>query len=251
MINKLKKTTLFIKIRSFYKNENEKKIYNLRKNFYKTFVNHESLVFDVGANVGNRVEVFLKLGATVVAIEPQEFCRKILGIKFGKKIKLVPYGVGEVEEEKTMYISNSNTISSFSKEWIDEVKKNRFKNEEWNKTETIKVTTLEKLIIKHGKPSFIKIDVEGYELQALKGLEQAVQTISFEYTVPEQITNAHSCVEYLNGLSKYYHFNYSTGETMILVLDDFVSFEQFNNTILNSNEFIKSSNGDIYAKIIE
>lgn len=249
MINKVKKTYFFLKIRSLYKNSQEKELFALRKNFYSKFLKNGVLVFDVGANTGNRVEVFLALGAAVIAVEPQEFCRKVLKAKFGKKITVVPFGLGEVEEEKTMYISNSNTISSFSKEWIDEVKKDRFKNEEWNKTETIRLTTLDKLIEKHGKPHFIKIDVEGFELQVLKGLSQVVQTISFEYTVPEQLSRAVSCVEHLNSLSQHYLYNYSTGESMDYVLDNFVDFVCFKNTILNSDKFIKSGNGDIYAKI--
>ena len=39
------------------------------KSFYSHFIGKGDLCFDVGANLGNRAEVFLALGATVVAIE--------------------------------------------------------------------------------------------------------------------------------------------------------------------------------------
>jgi hypothetical protein len=47
--------------------------YDQRQNerdFYRRFIRPGDLVFDVGANVGKRSAVFLDLGATVVAIEP-------------------------------------------------------------------------------------------------------------------------------------------------------------------------------------
>jgi len=52
-------------------------------NFYSQFITKDSLVFGVGTNIGNRVKIFLKLGANVVAIEPQEECIKVLQSSFG------------------------------------------------------------------------------------------------------------------------------------------------------------------------
>src|SRR4249920_1319317 len=40
------------------------------RRFYSQFIGRRSLCFDVGANVGTRAEIFLSLGATVVAVEP-------------------------------------------------------------------------------------------------------------------------------------------------------------------------------------
>jgi len=247
-MNFIKNTTPYIKLRSLYKNEREKKYFTLRKKFYGSFLQKNDLVFDVGANIGNRVEAFLSIGAKVVAIEPQKDCRRILNIKFGNKITIVPEGLGDKEEIKTLYIADSNTISSFSKEWIDDVKKDRFADENWNKTEKIKLTTLEKLISKYGKPKFIKIDVEGFELMVLKGLKQPIDYISIEYTVPEQIEQAKDCVTYLHNISNKYIFNYSLGESMKLELNEFLNYDKFVQ-LMNTEQFKNSSNGDIYAKI--
>ncbi len=38
---------------------------------YRRFVNRGDLVFDIGAHVGDRVAAFRRLGAKVVAVEPQ------------------------------------------------------------------------------------------------------------------------------------------------------------------------------------
>ena len=53
------------------------------KAFYGDFIKTGNLVFDVGANYGNRVEIFVALGAKVVAIEPQLKCVKFLKKKYG------------------------------------------------------------------------------------------------------------------------------------------------------------------------
>ena len=46
--------------------------------FYSTFVSTGDLCFDIGANYGNRTKVFLRLGARVVAVEPQPSCCQVL-----------------------------------------------------------------------------------------------------------------------------------------------------------------------------
>ena len=48
------------------------------KSFYSTLIGLNGLVFDIGANVGTRVNVFLSLGLRVVAVEPQRKCVRIL-----------------------------------------------------------------------------------------------------------------------------------------------------------------------------
>ena len=97
-------------------------------------------------------------------------------------------------------------------------KQKRFKNEQWNQTEQIEITTLENVISKFGIPAFIKIDVEGFELEVLKGLKTPVKNISFEYTVPEQLNKVLECIEQVNTISSQYLYNYSIGEEMKLVL---------------------------------
>ena len=42
--------------------------------FYSNFISNGDLCFDVGANIGNRTEVFLELGAKVICVEPQQAC---------------------------------------------------------------------------------------------------------------------------------------------------------------------------------
>ena len=72
--------------------------------FYRQFIREGDLCFDVGANIGNRTEVFLKLGASVVAIEPQADCMKGLQRKFGRNanVTLLQKGLGEKPGQKEL-----------------------------------------------------------------------------------------------------------------------------------------------------
>lgn len=228
--------------------EKEIKQISKRKLFYSKFVQNNDLCFDVGANVGNRIVPLLAIGAKVVAIEPQEDCHKFLKKKFGKKIEICTKGLGEREGVKEFHIADCNTISSFSEEWINSVKDDRFKEHKWDKVVKVEMTTLDKLISKHGLPCFIKIDVEGYELEVLKGLSKPVKMISFEYTVPEQISKVIDCIEQIEKITKNIECNYCIGEDMVFVLEIWQSVEEIKKHI-HTKEFISTGFGDLYLRI--
>lgn len=225
----------------------QRQILQKRRLFYNQFVNRNDLCFDVGANIGNRVTPLLQIGARVIAIEPQESCYKILKSRFGKKIEIITKGLGENEGFQKFHISNTSTISSFSEEWINSVKDARFKEHNWDKTIEVDMTTLDELIAIYGIPAFIKIDVEGYELEVLKGLSQPIKMISFEYTVPEQTNKIVECINIVQRNSPNILCNYSTGETMKMISDEWLNVEKFFEHIQQPS-FIMSGFGDIYLK---
>ena len=68
----------------------------------------------MGANVGNRTKIFLKLGVEVVAIEPQDQCVNILNSLFGKdkQLTIIKKVLGSSVGEAELMICNANTISS-------------------------------------------------------------------------------------------------------------------------------------------
>lgn len=219
----------------------------MRVNFYKQFVEPGDLIFDVGANVGNRITPLLEIGAKVIAVDPQDYCIKVLEAKFGNRITIVKKGLGEKEEKKEFYVADATTISSFSTEWIEAVKKDRFKEFNWKATKKIQLTTMDKLISTYGLPKFVKIDVEGFELEVLKGLSQIIPIISYEYTTPEQTDKAIACLNLLNSISPRIECNYSVGESMSFELSNWKTKEEMEE-IIKSSEFISTGFGDIYIR---
>ena len=158
-------------------------------NFYINIIKSNYKCFDVGANIGTYSEVFLKLCKICIAIEPNKELINIIKknnnklIKRGK-LQLIQAGLGSVCGEKDFFISSSHTISSFSKEWVEAIRPKMFSHTKIVKTEKVQMLTLDYIIENNFMPNYIKMDIEGYELEAIKGLSQYIDIISFEYTLP-------------------------------------------------------------------
>lgn len=225
--------------------QEEDKLIPQRLAFYKQFIKEGDLCFDVGANIGNRTEVFLGLGAKVVAIEPQAECAQLLKLRFGNKINLIRMALGEREGDGVIYISETSEISSLSKGWIDSVSKSRFKNKQWNTEKRVMMSTLNKIIELYGLPKFCKIDVEGYEEEVLKGLSKPIAVISFEYTIPERLESVSNCLAQLSKIGEF-DCNYTISERTQLEFFDWVSKEELIHEINQISA--KTLFGDIYIR---
>lgn len=219
-----------------------------RFSFYSGILKKGDLVFDVGANVGNRTGIFRQIGTKVIAVEPQPECIKILNEKFPGEIVIEPVGLASKEGEMEMFIANESTISTFSSDFIDKTK-DKFKRNNWEKKLKVRITTLDNLIQKHGKPEFCKIDVEGFEPEVLRGLSTPIQKISFEYNVPQLVDNIYQIIDILDKLSPAYRYNYCIGESMQLTLSEWKNAEAFRQ-LIKTDAFLKSDFGDIYAFIV-
>ncbi len=216
---------------------------------YSQFLGSGDLVFDVGANVGNRIDVFLALGARVVAIEPQAICVSRLQARFDKNpnVSIVPKALGRAAGTAELMVSEADTISSMSSHWVDAVRSSgRFASYQWNERETVVVTSLDTLIGEFGRPAFCKIDVEGFELEVLSGLSSPVPALSFEFT-PEVLDTALASVDRLSSLGAA-EFNYSLGESMRLQLPRWTNADNLK-SILRGGD-VKQF-GDVYARFAQ
>jgi FkbM family methyltransferase len=200
------------------------------------------LVFDVGAHVGNKANVFLAQGARVVCVEPQPRCIAALRHRFGKhdRVTIVAGGLGACAGNLTLSIcSHADTISTFNEDW----KKGRFAGHVWDKQVDVDVTTLDLLVEKYGQPHYCKIDVEGFELEILRGLSRPIRFLSFEYAI-EFVSVTTGCVQRLVDLG-YRRFNVSRGESARLALTEWVSAEGLLSWLRTETDPLAW--GDVYA----
>ena len=216
---------------------------------YGGFVRRGELVFDVGAHVGDRVASFRRLGARIVAVEPQPALVRVLKLLYGRRadVAIEPVAVGRAIGATSMMINSDNpTVSTASPEFVSAARDAQgWETQRWTQSMSVQVTTLDALIGRHGLPVFIKIDVEGFEEEALQGLSCAVRALSFEFTTIQRDV-ALACIERCVALG-YVRFNAALGESQAFVHADWIGGEAIARWVAALPHAANS--GDIYAAL--
>lgn len=237
-------------IKRFFESKEKKELRKKRRDFYMQFLNADDIYFDVGANYGNRIEPIIDEDVKIVAFEPQPKCIKKLKSKFKNRITLIEKGLGSKKDTMPMFLARAHTISSLSKDFIKATQESgRFSKYKWDKQIKVEIDTLDNIIAEQGTPTFMKIDVEGFEFEVLKGLSTPVKYISCEYTVPERIDSLINCINRIVeiGGSLKTTFNYSIGESMEWAMETWITPQEMID-LVQTQEFIKTDFGDIYSK---
>jgi FkbM family methyltransferase len=216
---------------------------------YGALVRPGDLVFDVGAHVGDRIGAFRRLGARVVAVEPQPALTATLKLIHGRDraVAIEPAAVGRNTGMIDLKLNIDNpTVSTASEAFLRAADGAvGWEGQAWTRTIRVPVTTLDALIARHGMPAFIKIDVEGFEAEALIGLTRPPPALSFEFTTIQRDV-AVACLERCAALG-YGRFNAMLGESHVLVHADWVSAEAIASWL---DALPQSANsGDVYARL--
>ena len=186
---------------------------------YAQFVRPGDLVFDAGAHVGDRVAAFRRLGARVVAIEPQPALVRTLRLLYGRDdgVTIEPVALGAAAGTVELRLNIDNpTVSTASEDFVAAARgAPGWGGQAWTRRISVPLTTLDALIARHGTPSFIKLDVEGFEAAALAGLTRPVTALSFEFTLIQRAV-AHAALDRCVALG-FSGFDASLGETQTLV----------------------------------
>ncbi|ETA70812.1 FkbM family methyltransferase [Candidatus Pelagibacter ubique] len=207
-------------------------------------MNKGDLYFDIGAHLGEKSKPFIEKKIRTIMVEPLPICVKTLKRLYSKNsiVKIIPKGLGSKNTKKILSINKQMpTVSTFAKHW----KSGRFSNLTWSEKTQIQITTLDALIKKFGDPQYIKIDVEGYELNVLKGLSKKSGIISFEIT-SEFFSDAIKCLKHLKKLS-YNSFTFSIGEQKKF-FSDWSDYKTIINLIKKEIKKDKLFWADIYCK---
>jgi FkbM family methyltransferase len=220
--------------------------------FYSQFIRRGDLVFDIGANVGDRTAVFDGLGARVIAVEALPGAVEHLNQRFPDgRVKVLHYAVGEVPLRGTKRIhwptDNSKcSIASVSTEWIERAGAVYGEIMKWNEATEVPAITLDELISLYGEPRFIKIDTEGSEDTILQGLTQGVEALSFEFH-PWDMPKILRCFLVLQKC-QIYKYNFSWCESLTMTFPNWVSYDEVYDYIKRV-EGDKVLYGDIYATL--
>lgn len=174
-------------------------------------------IFDIGANVGLKTGIFLRLGARVIAVEPDPKCKDILTAKFlrwrlrPKPVTIVSAAVGRTQGTATMCVdAPGSALNTLSSKWAETLRKDGSRvgaDFEFSEKREVNVTTLDDLTAQFGQPRFVKIDVEGSELEVLAGMRRPVPLLSFEVNLPEFLMEGRRCIEMLEALAPAGTFN--------------------------------------------
>jgi FkbM family methyltransferase len=234
---------LYRPVRNAYHRLLHRERYELRRaarEFYAQFVGPGDLVFDVGANEGRYAEMYLDLGASVVAVEPQPEVASRMAVRYrSRRLKVEAVAVGSESGEAELRVGTSDTFSTLSTEWVETSRATG--QDRWRQTVRVPVATLDELIARHGRPTFLKLDVEGFEAEALKGLSVAVPRLSFEF-LPGMLHVARECLSLLAALGAY-EFNTSAEHEFGLRHEHWIDGD----TLLAEIEELTTGDAAVYA----
>jgi FkbM family methyltransferase len=215
--------------------------------FYARFVNPGDTVFDIGANLGNRTETFVALGARVVAVEPQAELAQQLRERYADNpdVTVLDCALSDSAGEAEMLISDAHTLSTMATDWPEKVKSSgRFAENSWNEKRIVKTRTLASLIEEHGAPVFCKIDVEGFEATVLAGLDRPLKACSLEFA-SERIPALGRCLDRLSSLGPV-ECNYSEGEALTMAQDDWIGAAELTAVVAKLPDELAW--GDVYIR---
>jgi len=173
-----------------FNNDNDDNIFtNGEFRFMQNNLKNCQVVFDVGANVGEWAKLALTINPKIWlhCFEPANGAfQRLVSSGFPPSVVCNNLGVGQKPEDKELFIfdDGSGTNSLYQRWGLED----GWGIKPQQRTEVIKLITLDDYCQDNNieKIDFLKIDVEGHELCALKGAdnllrEEKIKIIQFEY----------------------------------------------------------------------
>lgn len=182
-------------------NQTRNKIYKQKFNktkLLKKILPKNSIIFDIGSNIGQSVQKFNKIlpNSKIYSFEPQSNCIILQKKKFfnKKNIKVEKIAFHNKIQKKKFYYHlfqsrNTSELSGFykiNKKSKDSITLNNLKNKndyfkKLNKFEIIKTEKLDQYVSKNKikKINLLKIDTQGNEVNILKGSTKTLEKIDY------------------------------------------------------------------------
>jgi FkbM family methyltransferase len=144
-------------------------------------LDRSSIVLDIGANIGVMTRIFAQRAGHVHAFEPSPRALALLGLNVPRYSTVHPFALGEEEGVAAFAECEALDTSHIGEGDLQ-----------------VPVRTVDSLDL---KPSFIKIDVEGFEPQVLRGAARTLAagpTVMFEALTPELLDECTSVLAAAN-----------------------------------------------------
>jgi FkbM family methyltransferase len=217
-----------------------KRGYEPEMELLRYFCDKELNTIDIGANYGIYSLKLTSLSKFVYSFEPIPFLYKNLKNAFKKihNIKIYPYG-----------ISNSDTVSTL----YSPVYAHAWSTLEINNSELVRISATEKIIeypveikkldsFDFKDISFIKIDVEGHELNLIEGAANTIKTnkpvLQIEIEERHSVGSVSSVIDLIKKISSYETFYLSNGKLVHLNKFDAEKHQNPNNNAQYIYDFI-------------
>ena len=217
---------------------------------YNEFIEKDDTIIDAGANLGYHSVKFGFKAKKVYSFEPQTKVYNLLcqNISLNELDNVViPYenGLGDKAEKQQLWSDKhedfGNGIINYGGRGIidnhpDSADKYNSENNPYNEEDIIKIISLDSLNIK--ECHLIKIDVQGYEYQTLKGAEKLIKDnypVIFLESYPESRVYDVKTLQYLKDL------NYQIYRSQVGNKDDFILINPNNDRFEDHRDIINIS----------
>jgi len=189
--------------------------------YYKKYIKPGNVVLDIGGNIGFTTSIFSKLvepNGKVISFEPDKINFKHLSnLVKGKKLKnvdLVNKAVSINSKPTNIYLSNRLGVDHRT-----------YKPKNYDSVYEIPAISIDEFLGDNKKVDFIKIDIQGFEMTAIKGMLETLSAnpdlVVLSEFWPEGLRQAGRSVEdYYNYLIKKKYNVYLIKKKGLVLLDN-------------------------------